>query len=59
MTTCGKGDTNIAVVIDIIAPGVQVKSTWIGPNNTETNTISGTSMGKRLSHLRDTHLLTY
>ncbi|RYO75254.1 hypothetical protein DL764_010540 [Monosporascus ibericus] len=31
-------------LIDIIAPGVQVTSTWIGPNNTETNTISGTSM---------------
>ncbi|RYP43606.1 hypothetical protein DL768_009838 [Monosporascus sp. mg162] len=31
-------------LIDIIAPGVQVTSTWIGPNNTETQTISGTSM---------------
>ncbi|KAK0644319.1 peptidase S8/S53 domain-containing protein [Cercophora newfieldiana] len=31
-------------LVDVIAPGVDILSTWIGPNNTETNTISGTSM---------------
>jgi len=31
-------------VVDVIAPGVNILSTWIGPNNTETNSISGTSM---------------
>jgi hypothetical protein len=33
-------------VVDVIAPGVDILSTWIGPNNIETNSISGTSMGK-------------
>jgi hypothetical protein len=37
-----------ATVVDIIAPGLDVKSTWIGPKNDETNTISGTSMGEPL-----------
>ena len=32
-------------MIDVIAPGVDILSTWIGPNNTETESISGTSMG--------------
>ncbi|KAK0616557.1 proteinase R, partial [Immersiella caudata] len=31
-------------LIDVIAPGVDILSTWPGPKNTETNTISGTSM---------------
>ncbi|KAK0705543.1 peptidase S8/S53 domain-containing protein [Lasiosphaeris hirsuta] len=31
-------------LVDIIAPGVQIKSTWIGPNNSETETLNGTSM---------------
>ncbi|KAK3347083.1 putative alkaline serine protease [Lasiosphaeria hispida] len=31
-------------LIDVIAPGVDILSTWIGPNNTETESISGTSM---------------
>jgi hypothetical protein len=43
-------DAKTAVVVDIIAPGVGIQSTWIGPNNNETESIDGTSMGKRISH---------
>jgi subtilisin family serine protease len=43
-------DAETAVVVDIVAPGVGIESTWIGPQNNETKSISGTSMGKRISH---------
>lgn len=33
--------TPIGKVVDVLAPGTNIKSTWIGSN---TNTISGTSM---------------
>ncbi|KAB5542486.1 putative alkaline serine protease [Coniochaeta sp. 2T2.1] len=36
--------SNYGALVDIIAPGMAIKSTWIGPQNNETNTISGTSM---------------
>ncbi|KAH8893890.1 subtilisin-like proteinase Mp1 [Thozetella sp. PMI_491] len=36
--------SNYGTVLDIFAPGVDVLSSWIGPNNNETDTISGTSM---------------
>ncbi len=36
--------SNFGTVLDIFAPGVDVLSTWTGPNNNETDTISGTSM---------------
>ncbi|KAB5528090.1 putative alkaline serine protease, partial [Coniochaeta sp. 2T2.1] len=36
--------SNYGALVDIIAPGLAIKSTWIGPRNNETNTISGTSM---------------
>ncbi len=36
--------SNYGKVVDIFAPGVDVLSTWIGPNNNETDSISGTSM---------------
>ncbi|KAK3309292.1 putative alkaline serine protease [Chaetomium strumarium] len=36
--------SNYGRLVDIIAPGVGIESTWIGPNNNETKSISGTSM---------------
>ncbi|WBW73786.1 vacuolar serine protease Isp6 [Schizosaccharomyces osmophilus] len=36
--------SNYGKCVDIIAPGVNILSTWIGSNNRNTNTISGTSM---------------
>ncbi len=36
--------SNYGAALDVFAPGVDVLSTWIGPNNNETETISGTSM---------------
>ncbi len=36
--------SNIGSLVDIFAPGVDVLSTWIGPNNNETYVDSGTSM---------------
>ena len=40
-------------VIDILAPGVDILSTWIGGRNAR-NTISGTSMGQYYGlHLAD------
>ena len=35
--------SNFGSIVDVLAPGVQVTSAWIG-SNTATNTISGTSM---------------
>ena len=37
-------------VVDIIAPGVNIESTWIGPTNKETLAIDGTSMGQPFLH---------
>ncbi len=36
--------SNFGSCVDIYAPGVGIKSAWIGTGNTETNKISGTSM---------------
>jgi subtilisin family serine protease len=36
--------SNFGTCLDIWAPGVGITSSWIGANNTSTNTISGTSM---------------
>ncbi|KAL7272639.1 hypothetical protein RUND412_004540 [Rhizina undulata] len=36
--------SNYGSLLDVFAPGVDITSTWIGSSNSETNTISGTSM---------------
>jgi len=36
--------SNHGECVDVFAPGLDIKSTWIGPSNKATNIISGTSM---------------
>lgn len=38
------GFSNYGKIVDILAPGSSITSTWIGTTNKETKTISGTSM---------------
>jgi len=56
---CKSLETNCCdKVVDVLAPGVNILSCWIGSSNA-TNTISGTSMGKgRPSIIRLSSLLT-